>query len=283
MARRGTLPRCPHLSRSNSHPAAEPEGQAALHQPARQGGAVHFLPGAGGAPAGCRLLPPPGHHPALPRALAAAPQVAAPPGEAGRAGCGMGVEWSGCCRGQECCGLQGGLGSHPSAGSGWSGLQSHSLGGGSYPHTFKGCRTRLGSRPSRLAPRSPLTACFTPTRPSTDLGVCPCAWHGDDAAGAAAPSGAHGRVEPQLAGTRRLPVVLVVRRAAGARWLSLCWMRALHPAAQCPPTDLPSLQVGVVALCGCMLFTLRGRIGMKTVLPASAGASAAALAGPKHH
>ena len=164
-----------------------------------------------------------------------------------------------------------------------AGLQSHSLGWGSYPHTFKGCRTLLGSRPSRLAPRSPLTARFTAAQPSPGLGVCPCAWHGDNAAGAAAPSGAHGRVEPQLAGTRRPPVVLVVRGAAGARLLSLWSMRALHPAAQCPPTGLPSSQVGVVALCGCMLFTLRGRIGMKTVLPASAGASAAALAGPKHH
>ncbi len=70
---------------------AELEGQAALHQPARQGGAVHLPASAGGSPAGCRLLPPPGHHPALPRALAAAHQVAAPPGEGGGLGGGQRV------------------------------------------------------------------------------------------------------------------------------------------------------------------------------------------------
>ncbi|PRW55908.1 cytochrome b561 domain-containing 2 [Chlorella sorokiniana] len=54
-----------------------------------------------------------------------------------------------------------------------------------------------------------------------------------------------------------------------------------HPAVLTGAWSL-SWQVGVIVLSGCMLYTLRGRIGMKTVLPASAGGSAAALSGPKH-
>lgn len=44
-----------------------------------------------------------------------------------------------------------------------------------------------------------------------------------------------------------------------------------------------TFQAGVACLLGCMVFTLRGRIsGRMSVLPASAGGSSAALAGPKH-
>lgn len=42
------------------------------------------------------------------------------------------------------------------------------------------------------------------------------------------------------------------------------------------------LQAGVVALAACMLYTLRGRINGRTVLPSASGV-AAALQGPKHH
>lgn len=42
-------------------------------------------------------------------------------------------------------------------------------------------------------------------------------------------------------------------------------------------------QAGVAALAGCMLFTLRGRISGRTVLPSSAGTVAAAFQGPKDH
>ena len=69
--------------------ASGPEGQAALHLAARQSGAVHLRAGAGGAAAGRLLLPPAGPHPALPGALAAAPQVATPPGAAGRGAAGL--------------------------------------------------------------------------------------------------------------------------------------------------------------------------------------------------
>ena len=83
-----------------------------------------------------------------------------------------------------------------------------------------------------------------------------------------------------------------IRQERRAPTRHACMQRATAGSAApsrrctCPPARFCLLlrwpQVGVVALAACMLFTLRGRIGMKTVLPASAGGSAAALAGPKH-
>ena len=59
-----------------------------------------------------------------------------------------------------------------------------------------------------------------------------------------------------------------------------------QPSPPCLAADARphALQAGVLSLLGCMVFTLRGRIsGRMSVLPGSAGGSAAALAGPKHH
>lgn len=49
------------------------------------------------------------------------------------------------------------------------------------------------------------------------------------------------------------------------------------------PAPAAPQQAGVVSLAACMLFTLRGRIGSRTVLPAAGGGgSSAALGGPKN-
>lgn len=72
-----------------------------------------------------------------------------------------------------------------------------------------------------------------------------------------------------------------VRAGIGRMCGYMCCL-TLHFSASLTTSPL-SPQAGVAALAGCMLFTLRGRISGRTVLPSSAGTVAAAFQGPKDH